>query len=62
MSRDTTKPPVSRAAAAAAVVFIAVVGFVLGVTGVPEAVAIGIIALMVAVAVAIVVPRWTRRG
>lgn len=61
MTRDTTKPPVSRTAAIAAVVFITIVGFVLGVTDVPKVVAIGVTALMVAVAVAIVVPRWMRR-
>ncbi|WP_256370810.1 hypothetical protein [Micromonospora sp. KC721] len=41
--------------------FIAIVGFVLGVTGVPKGVAIGVTALMVVIAVAIVVPRWMRQ-
>lgn len=61
MTRDPAKFPISRSAAIIAVVFIAIVGFVLGVTGVPKGVAIGVTALIVAVAVAILVPRWMRQ-
>ncbi|WP_320069676.1 hypothetical protein [Micromonospora sp. RTGN7] len=61
MTPESAKFPIGRSTAIVAVVLIAIVGFVLGVTGVPKGVAIGVTALLVAIAVAILVPRWMRQ-